>query len=79
MAGVEKGGLVVECISARVMKARIQLEGKSNGVFFVVGYAPTLGSLTRETTFVFRMHSTTWSQGFPVGGFRGIRDLLLPP
>ena len=32
VAGVEKGGLVVECISARLMKVRIQLEGKSNGV-----------------------------------------------
>ena len=48
VAGVEKGGLVVECISARLMKVRIQLEGKSNGVSFVVGYAPTLGSLARE-------------------------------
>ena len=48
MAGVEKGGLVVECVSARLVKVRIQLEGKSNGVSFVVGYAPTLGSLARE-------------------------------
>ena len=30
---VEKGGLVVECISARQMKVRIQLEGKSNGAY----------------------------------------------
>ena len=30
------------------MKVRIQLEGKSNDVSFVVGYAPTLGSLARE-------------------------------
>ena len=48
VVGVEKGGLVVECISARLMKVRIQLEGKSNGLSFVVGYAPTLGSLGRE-------------------------------
>ena len=48
VAGVEMGGLVVECISARLMKVLIQLEGKSNGVYFVVGYAPTLGSLARE-------------------------------
>ena len=49
VARVEKGGLVVECISARLMKVRIQLEGKSNGVSFVVGYAPALGLLARET------------------------------
>ena len=48
MTGVEKGGLVMECISARLMKVRIQLEGKSYGESFVVGYAPTLGSLARE-------------------------------
>ena len=29
------------------MKVRIQLKGKSNGVSFVVGHAPTLGSLAR--------------------------------
>ena len=49
MAGVQETSLVVECISARLMKVRIHLEGKSNGVSFVVGYAPTLGSRTRET------------------------------
>ena len=49
MAGVQESSLVVECISARLMKVRIHLEGKSNGVSFVVGYAPTLGSRTRET------------------------------
>ena len=48
MAGVEKGDLVVECISARLTKVRTQLEGKSIGVSFAVGYAPTLGSLARE-------------------------------
>ncbi|CAN0171941.1 unnamed protein product [Laminaria digitata] len=48
VAGVDKDGLVVELISARLMKIRIQLAGKSNGVSFVVGYALTLGSLVRE-------------------------------
>ena len=49
MAGVEKGGLVVECISARLMEVRIQREGKSNGVsFFVVDYAPTLDCLRKR-------------------------------
>ena len=68
MAGVEKGGIVVECISARLMKVRIQLEGKPNGVSFVVGYALTLGSLVREKNIPeFRMHLTAWSRGFPVG------------
>ena len=66
LAGVEKGGLVVECISARLMIVRIQLEGKSNDMFFVVGYAPTLGSLAREKDHVWNAFNT-WSQGFPVG------------
>ena len=48
VAGVDKGGLVVECISARLIKVRIQLEGKSNGVSSVVSYAPALGSLVLE-------------------------------
>ena len=47
VTGVDKGGLGVECISARLVKVRIQLEGKSKGVSFVVGYAPTLDSLVR--------------------------------
>ena len=48
VAGVGKDGLVVECVSARLMKVRIQLEGKSNGVSFVVGYAPILDAPVRE-------------------------------
>lgn len=37
-----------KCNRARLMKVPIQLEGKSNGVSFVVGYAPILGSPVRE-------------------------------
>ena len=33
VAGMDKGNVAVECISARLMKVRIQLKGKSNGVF----------------------------------------------
>ena len=32
VAGMDKGVVAVECISARLVKVRIQLEGKSNGV-----------------------------------------------
>ena len=39
--GMEEGGMVVECISARLMKVRLQPNGKASGVSFVVGYAPT--------------------------------------
>ena len=35
VAGMDKGDVVIECISARLMKVRIQLEGKSNGVSFI--------------------------------------------
>ena len=38
--GMEKGGMTVECMSARLMKVRLQLTG-SNGVSFVIAYAPT--------------------------------------
>ena len=41
MQDVEKDGLAVEYISARLMKVRLNLKGKSNGVSFVVAYAPT--------------------------------------
>ena len=30
------------------MEVRIQLKGKSNGVYFIVGYAPTLDKSTSE-------------------------------
>lgn len=48
MAEVDKGGLVVECISARVTKIRVKLVGTTHGVSFVIFYAPTKGGLTRE-------------------------------
>ena len=48
VAGMDKGDVAVECISARLMKVRIQLKGKSNGVSFIVGYAPTLDKSTSE-------------------------------
>ena len=46
VAGMEKGDIAVECRSARLMKVRIQLKRKSNGVSFIVGYAPTLDKST---------------------------------
>ena len=51
MAGMGKGDVAVECISARLMKVRIQLKGKSNGVSFIAGYAPTLDKSTSETYY----------------------------
>ena len=48
VAGMDKGDVAVECISARLMKVRIQLKGKSKGVFFIVGYVPTLDKSTSE-------------------------------
>ena len=38
---VEKDGLAVEYINVRLMKVRLNLKGKSNGISFVVAYAPT--------------------------------------
>ena len=51
VAGMDKGDVAVECISARLMKVRIQLKGKSNGVSFIVGYAPTLKKSTSEKDY----------------------------
>ena len=51
VAGMDKGDVAVECISVRLMKVRIQLKGKSNGVSFVVGYAPTLDKSTSENYY----------------------------
>ena len=51
MAGMDKGDVAVECISARLMKVRIQLKGKSNCVSFIVGYAPTLDKSTSEKDY----------------------------
>ena len=48
VAGMDKGDVAVECISARLMKVRIQLKRKSNGLSFIVGYAPTLDKSTSE-------------------------------
>ena len=51
VAGMDKGVVAVECISARLMKVRIQLKGKSYGVSFIVGYAPTLDNSTSEKDY----------------------------
>ena len=48
VAEMGKGDVVVEYISPRFMKFRIQLQGKSNSVSFSVGYAPTLDNRTIE-------------------------------
>ena len=42
---------MVEYISARLMKVCTQLKGKSNGVYFIVGYAPTLDKRTSENDY----------------------------
>ena len=51
VAGMDKGDVAVECISARLMKVRIQLKGKSNGVSFIEGYAPTLDKSASENDY----------------------------
>ena len=51
VAGMDKGEVPVGCISARLMKVRIQLKGKSNGVFLIGGYAPTLDKSTSEKDY----------------------------
>ena len=51
VAGMDKGDVAVECISARLMKVRIQLKGKSNGVSFIVDYALTLDKSTSEKDY----------------------------
>ena len=38
---VEKDGLAVERVSARLMKVRLNLKGESNGISFEFAYAPT--------------------------------------
>ena len=48
VSGVGEDGLVVECVSARLMKGCIQLESKSCAVFFVVGYGLILVAPVRE-------------------------------
>ena len=46
VAGMDKGDVAVECISARLMKARIQLKENSNDVSCIVGFVPTLDKST---------------------------------
>ena len=48
---MDKGEVAVECISARLIKVRVQLNGKSYGVSFIVGYAPTLDKSTSENDY----------------------------
>ena len=66
VAGMDKGEVAVECISARLMKVRIQLKRKSNGVSFIVGYAPALTRAPAKR-IAFGVHLTRWSRGYPVG------------
>ena len=51
VAGIDKSNVAVECITVRLMKVRIQLKGKSNGVSFIVGYALTLDKSTSENDY----------------------------
>ena len=46
VAAMDKSEVAFECISARLTKVCIQLREKSNGVSFIVGYAPTLDQST---------------------------------
>ena len=48
VAGMGKGDITVECISARLMKILVQLKGEPNGVSFIEGFAPTLDKSTSE-------------------------------
>ena len=60
---MNKDDVAVECISARLMKIRIQHEGKSNGVSFIVGYAPTLDKSTSEIDYFW----SSLDEVYPVG------------
>ena len=51
IAGMDKGDVAVECISARLVKVRIQLRKKSNGVPIIDGYYPTPGKSTSEKKY----------------------------
>lgn len=44
----EKRAIVVQCVSACLIKARLQLQGKSDGAVFVAAYAPTDREPQRE-------------------------------
>ena len=50
---VEKDGLAVEYINVRLMKVRLNLKGKSNGISFVVAYAPTDSHKTVRGKYLF--------------------------
>ena len=57
LAGMDKSDVAIECASARLMKVGIHLKvgshlkGISNGVSFIVGYAPTLDKNTSKNYF----------------------------
>ena len=51
---MDTGDVAVDCISVRLMKIRIQLKGKSNGVSFIVPYAPTLDKSTSASDYFWR-------------------------
>ena len=53
VAGMDQGDVGIDCISARLMKVRIQLKGKPNGVSLIVGYAATLDRSTSENDCVY--------------------------
>ena len=55
-------GATVEYISARLMKMKLELHGKSNAVSFVVGYAPTETAPPREKDKFWNDISDTISQ-----------------
>ena len=55
VAGMDKGEVAVECISARLMKVRVQLKGKSIRMSFIVGYAPTLDKSTSENDYAWSL------------------------
>ena len=62
---MDNGDVAVERISARLMEVRLQFKGKSNDVYFAVGYAPIL-----DETSVKHIHFGVylrWSRGYPVG------------
>ena len=57
---VEKDGLAVEHISARLVKVRLNFNGKSNGISIVVAYASTIVTIRARQRSLFdrtRQHS----------------------
>ena len=51
VAGMDKGEVAVECISAILMNVRIQLKGESSRVSCIVDYAHTTTKSTIETDY----------------------------